>query len=108
LLGAGLPSRTHAGSGPVVLLGFPTLRQQRPLTCEASAASMGTRGVLKEAQIMAVMPHNPNPNLGYRGDPNGPEDRHQVNYGVYAAPVHAALARYGYTSNVLMYVYDNT
>ncbi|HZU11461.1 MAG TPA: C39 family peptidase [Chloroflexota bacterium] len=99
-LGPAHPS--HAASGPVILAGFPTLRQQHTLTCEASAASMGTQGALSEGQIMAVMPRSPDPNRGFRGNPDGEQGTRLVDYGVYAGPIQKALARYGYDSRLVM------
>lgn len=96
----------HAGSR--LLEGFPLLKQQHPLTCESSAASMGTRGRVTEAQIMAAMPRNPNPNLGFRGNPDGVQGTKLVDYGVYASPVHRALVRFGYQSDILTYAGDGT
>lgn len=55
---------------------------------------------------MAVIPRNPNPNLGFRGNPDGQQGTKLVDYGVYAAPVHRALLRYGYRSYVLTYATD--
>lgn len=102
LIFGGLPRTTSAS--PVVLLsGFPALKQQHSLTCESSAASMGTRGVVSESQIMTILPRNPNPNLGFRGNPNGQQGTSLVDYGVYAAPIHAALLKLGYNSDTLLY-----
>lgn len=103
LLLVGVPSRTSADSGLVILGGFPTLKQHHPLTCESSAASMGTKGVLPESQIMAVLPRNPNPNYGFRGNPDGEQGTLLVDYGVYAAPIQRALLRFGYESRLIMY-----
>lgn len=101
-----IPSSSSAAQAPVRLTGFPTLRQQHPLTCESSAASMGTRGALTETQIMAAIPRYANPNLGFRGNPDGVQGTRLADYGVYAGPVSRALARYGYKSSVLMYAGD--
>ncbi len=98
--------RTTLAKGAVYLPGFPTLRQERRLTCESSAASMATRGAITESQIMAAMPRKPNPNLGFRGNPDGKQGTTLTNYGVYAQPVHAALLRYGYRSDLLSYQPD--
>jgi uncharacterized protein YvpB len=107
LIVGGLPR--SASASPVVLLaGFPTLKQQRSLTCESSAASMGTRGVITEGQIMATLPRNANPNLGFRGNPDGQQGTSLVDYGVYAAPIHSALFKLGYASTVLLYANDAT
>lgn len=100
------PGSSHASARSGYLAGFPLLRQQHPLTCEASAASMGTRGRVGEDQLMAVIPRNPNPNLGFRGQPDGTQDRALTEYGVYANPLHAALQRFGYSSDVITYGSD--
>jgi uncharacterized protein YvpB len=100
-------SPPHAAAQPYVLSGFPLLRQQHQLTCEASAASMGTRGAIAESQIMAVLPHNANPNFGFRGNPNGYQHGALEDYGVYANPIHRALQRFGYASDVIMYGTDD-
>jgi uncharacterized protein YvpB len=101
----GLPRTTSAS--PVVLLSnFPTLKQQHSLTCESSVASMGTRGAISENRIMAVLPRNPNPNLGFRGNPNGEQGTSLIDYGVYAAPIHTALLGLGYNSDLLSYAND--
>ena len=91
-----------ASASLVVLRGFPTLKQQHSLTCEASAASMGTRASLSESQIMAVIPRNPNPNLGFRGNPRGEQGATLVDYGVYASPVQKALLHYDYRSKLFL------
>jgi uncharacterized protein YvpB len=88
------------------LAGFPALRQQHSLTCESSAASMGTRGVVTESQLMSVMPRAANPNFGFRGNPDGEQGTKLIDYGVYAGPVHNALTRMGYSSVVLSYASD--
>jgi uncharacterized protein YvpB len=69
---------------------------------------MGTRGLITEAQLMADMPRNPNPNLGFRGDPDGQDNPGLTNYGVYAAPLHRALLQYEYNSDVVLYGTDGT
>jgi uncharacterized protein YvpB len=94
------PRGSSADSG-VLLSGFPLLKQQHMLTCEASAASMGTKAALTEAQIMARMPRSANPNLGFRGNLDGLPDPKLWNYGVYAGPVRKVLSSYGYTSVLL-------
>lgn len=96
-------STPHSGSADsgVLLTGFPLLKQQHLLTCEASAASMATKAALTETQIMAHMPRSPDPNLGFRGNIDGLPDPALWNYGVYAAPLQKVLAGYGYTSTVL-------
>lgn len=99
----GLPATTSASPSKAFLPGFPLLRQQHSLTCESSAASMATRGRVSERQIMGTMVRNPNPNLGFRGNPDGQQGKKLVDYGVYAEPVHQVLLRYGYRSDVLMY-----
>ncbi|HEX6507346.1 MAG TPA: C39 family peptidase [Chloroflexota bacterium] len=108
LLAAGvwLPTRSAAQSGPLILTGFPVLRQQHNLTCESSAVSMATRGQIVESQLMAAMPRNPNPNVGFRGNPDGFQGTKLIDYGVYAGPLHLALARFGYNSDEIYYGTD--
>lgn len=106
LLFTGLPASSPVAASPRILTGFPTLKQQHSLTCESSAASMGTRGRIAESQIMGIMPRNPNPNLGFRGNPDGVQGTKLIDYGVYAAPVQRVLLQYGYRSDLLMYATD--
>jgi uncharacterized protein YvpB len=108
LLGAaaGLPTPSSAQTGPLVIPGIPLLKQQHSLTCESSAVSMATRGQIVENQLMSVMPRSANPNLGFRGNPDGQQGTRLVDYGVYASPLHQALLRYGYASTVISYGYD--
>lgn len=107
ILIVGFPSPTSARSNVFLLQGFPLLKQQHPLTCESSAASMGTRGRLLEWQIMATMPRHPNPNFGFRGNPDGVQRPPRfLDYGVYAAPLHKVLQAYGYRSDVISYGTD--
>jgi uncharacterized protein YvpB len=93
--------KSGSASSTVLLTGFPLLKQQHMLTCEASAASMATRAVLTEAAIMAHLPRSSDPNLGFRGNPDGLPDPKLWNYGVYAAPLQTVLSGFGYTSTVL-------
>ncbi len=103
---AGAPTLSSAQSGPTVIAGVPLLRQQHSLTCESSAVSMATRGEIAESQLMASMPRSFNPNLGFRGSPNGIQGTKLINYGVYAGPLQQALLRFGYNSTVLQYAFD--
>jgi uncharacterized protein YvpB len=64
---------------------------------------MATRGVIAESQLMAAMPRNENPNLGFRGNPDGVQGTGLVDYGVYALPLHNALTHFGYHSDVISY-----
>ena len=101
-----LPSSSSAQTGPILLPGIPLLRQQHALTCESSAVSMGTRGQIVESQLMSVLPRSANPNLGFRGHPDGQQGTKLADYGVYAAPLQAALLRFGYSSTVISYGFD--
>jgi uncharacterized protein YvpB/prefoldin subunit 5 len=81
----------------LVRLTVPRSRQQHTLSCEAAAASMVARyhGVeLTEADVLKDLPRNEDPNLGFRGNidgaPGGVQD-----YGVYAQPIVAVLAKRG-------------
>jgi uncharacterized protein YvpB len=95
--------RPATAASAVMLTGFPALKQQHTLTCESSAASMATKAALTETQIMVRMPRSSNPNLGFRGSPDGQQGTALVDYGVYATPVHRSLQTYGFTSEVLTY-----
>lgn len=90
----------HVSASPVVLAGFPALRQQHHLTCESSAASMATRATVTESQLMAAMPRDPDPNLGFRGNPDGWQGTSLIDYGVYGAPLQNALRQFGYHSEL--------
>jgi uncharacterized protein YvpB len=64
-------------------------RQGHNLSCESSAASMAAQyhGVpLSESEVLAALPLNDNPHLGFRGDVDGPTGGTQ-DYGVYAGPI---------------------
>ena len=88
--------RSSSADSVILLSGFPLLKQQHMLTCEAAAASMATKAVLTEAQIMARMPRSADPNRGFRGNLDGLPDPKLWNYGVYAGPVSKVLGGYGY------------
>jgi uncharacterized protein YvpB len=103
---SGVPGLASARANAVLLTGFPRLKQQHALTCESSAASMATRGVVSESQIMALMPRHPNPNKGFRGNPDGKQGTSLVDYGVYATPVQKALTQLGYHSDTVIAASD--
>ena len=107
LIVAAFPWAAGAQPGQHYLTGFPAVKQQHGLTCEAAAASMGTREAVTEAQLMDAMPRNPNPYLGFRGNPDGVGGG-LVDYGVYAPPLARALARYDFASAPLYHVRDST
>lgn len=68
-------------------------RQSHNLSCESSAASMAAQylGVdLSEAEVLAALPRNPNPYLGFRGNVDGPTGGTD-DYGVYSGPILAIL-----------------
>jgi len=70
---------------------LPVARQQQShnLSCESSAASMAAQyhGVpLTEAEVIALLPANSNPHLGFRGNVDGPTGG-ITDYGVYAGPI---------------------
>lgn len=102
-IAAVIPRSTLADSTSAFLTGYPLLRQQHSLTCESAAASMGTRGTLSEGAIMAELPRDPNPNLGFRGNPDGRQGASLSDYGVYAAPISRALSQLGYATQIIAY-----
>ncbi|MEJ2734260.1 MAG: C39 family peptidase [Anaerolineae bacterium] len=64
-------------------------RQGHNLSCESSAASMAAQyqGVpLSEAEVLAALPLNDNPHLGFRGNVDGPTGGIE-DYGIYAGPI---------------------
>ena len=80
-----------------VRLQVPAQRQGHNLSCESSAASMaaGYQGVpLGEEEVLAALPRDPNPHLGFRGGVDGPPGSLE-DYGVYAGPVLEVLQERG-------------
>ncbi len=72
-------------------------QQGHNLSCESSAASMVAQyyGVpLSEEQVLALLPSNSNPHLGFRGNVDGPTGG-IVDYGVYAQPIADILNAHG-------------
>ncbi len=64
-------------------------KQGHNLSCESSAASMAAQyhGVpLSESEVLAALPMNDNPHLGFRGNVDGPTGGIE-DYGVYAGPI---------------------
>ncbi|MBN1661879.1 MAG: C39 family peptidase [Anaerolineae bacterium] len=81
----------------MVRLDVEAQKQGHNLSCESSAASMAARyhGVdVSEEDVLAALPHNDNPSLGFRGNVDGAPGG-TIDYGVYAAPVAAVLSSYG-------------
>jgi len=76
-----------------VELDVPRYKQAHSLTCESSAASMAAnfcRIPLSEEEIMEALPRDENPNLGFRGRPDGVPGG-LTDYGVYAEPIREVL-----------------
>ncbi len=72
-------------------------QQGHNLSCESSAASMVAQyhGVsLSEEQVLALLPFNSNPHLGFRGNVDGLTGG-IVDYGVYAQPIADILGAHG-------------
>lgn len=82
------------------VLSVPVILQELPLSCEAAGMRVVSAGVLGDApseqDLLACMPRNINPYLGFRGDPAA-RNRHADgsinwdNYGVYAPAVAETL-----------------
>jgi LPXTG-site transpeptidase (sortase) family protein len=78
------------------LLSIPVILQELPLSCECAGMRMMLAAVLddipSEAELLECLPRDPNPYLGFRGNPGG-YNRHADgsinwdNYGVYAPSV---------------------
>lgn len=72
-------------------------QQSHNLSCESSAASMVAQyhGVqLSEEEVLAALPYNANPHLGFRGNVDGPTGG-TTDYGVYAGPILDVLTAHG-------------
>ncbi len=92
---------TATATAPVErLLSVPVILQELPLSCEFAGMRMVASALLgkaeEEEELIACMPRNPDPDLGFRGDPAGYnhfEDGsiNWENYGAYAPAVAAAL-----------------
>lgn len=102
--GAGQPGSAESSmesmsaitSGPPSLW-VPLYKQTHSLSCEATSASMVAAffGVsLPEEEAITHLPRHENPNLGFRGDIDGPPGGLD-DYGVYAGPIQTLLAEYG-------------
>lgn len=93
-----VPGSTHLDRPPLALiLDVPVYKQQRPLSCESSAAAMAANffGVpIGEQDILAALPSHENPHLGFRGNIDGEYGRTD-DYGVYAEPIRRVLANLG-------------
>ncbi len=77
--------------------------QSHSLSCESSASSMAAQyqGVLvTEGEIVAALPRNDNPHLGFRGNIDGPYGSTD-DYGVYAEPVLQVLISRGLRATLI-------
>ncbi|MCL7452353.1 MAG: C39 family peptidase [Anaerolineae bacterium] len=82
---------------PQVRLDVARQKQAHNLSCESSAASMAAQYhqvSLSEADVLAALPQNENPYLGFRGNVDGPTGG-TADYGVYAGPVQQILNKAG-------------
>lgn len=87
----GIPAEDEAAQTlpQEVHLSVARQRQGHNLSCESSAASMAAQyhGVpLSESEVLAALPLNDNPHLGFRGNVDGPTGGIE-DYGVYAGPI---------------------
>ncbi|HWE62014.1 MAG TPA: C39 family peptidase, partial [Chloroflexota bacterium] len=102
-----LPAADRTGGAllPVqaMLDGYPQLHQQHTLSCEAAAVSMATQGLVAESTIVASMPVNSNPWLGFRGTIDGHATLANglANYGIYAPPLAREMQDFGYQTAVI-------
>ncbi len=74
---------------PEARLSVARQKQSHSLSCESSATAMAAQyhGVpLTEAQVLAALPRDDNPHLGFRGNMDGPVGDIK-DYGVYAGPI---------------------
>ena len=91
-------SQTSTAAPPVEFhLVIPRQAQSHSLSCESSASSMAAQyhGIpLSEADVLAALPRDDNPHLGFRGNVDGPTGSIE-DYGVYAEPIMAVLNDHG-------------
>jgi uncharacterized protein YvpB len=91
------------GALPETRLTVARQQQAHNLSCESSAASMVAQyyGVpLSEGEVLASLPLDPNPYLGFRGNVDGPTGG-IVDYGVYAGPVADVLNANGLQAQMI-------
>jgi uncharacterized protein YvpB len=86
-----VPGNGEAGAAQPseVRLKVAPQRQSHNLSCESSAASMVAQYYdlnISEADVLASLPVNDNPHLGFRGNVDGPTGGIE-DYGVYAEPI---------------------
>ncbi|MEZ4521219.1 MAG: LysM peptidoglycan-binding domain-containing protein [Thermomicrobiales bacterium] len=90
-----------ASSAGVELIGMPTRHEQWPLMSELSAASLATAywgAPVSAEDLLAGIERSDNPHLGFRGDPYGMFGTTE-DYGVYNAPLAAALEAHGFSAD---------
>jgi uncharacterized protein YvpB len=99
LLGAALLEPGPPLADSAWIDGFVGYPQQYPLSCEIRSATDVANfwgRPTTEDQLIALLPHSDDPNLGFVGDINAPAGSlPPVGYGVYAAPIAQVLRRWG-------------
>lgn len=94
------PVAAHDGTGESAFIDVPTYVQQRNLSCEYASAviAMGAFGTwVSEWSFDEMVGWSANPHWGFRGDINGWWGN-TTDYGVYAEPLVAPLAQFGFWS----------
>jgi uncharacterized protein YvpB len=94
-IGPGASESADSSMGPTSLE-VPLHKQTHTLSCEATSASMVAAffGVpLSEEEAIASLPRDENPNLGFRGDIDGPPGGLD-DYGVHAGPIRQLLTEH--------------
>jgi uncharacterized protein YvpB len=89
--------RSQAKAPLALILDVPLLKQERSLSCESSAAAMAAMfyGLpVSESDILYALPDHENPNLGFRGNVDGPYGGTD-DYGVHAEPIRRVLLGLG-------------
>jgi uncharacterized protein YvpB len=106
---AALASGSNSGEAvggappPEARLAVSRQTQSHNLSCESSASSMAAQyhGVpLTEADVLAALPRNDNPHLGFRGNVDGPTGGIE-DYGVYAEPILEVLNNQGLRATLI-------
>ena len=86
-----------------LILDAPLDKQEHSLSCESSAAAMAAKffGLpVYESAVLNALPRHEDPNLGFRGNVDGPYGGID-DYGTYAEPIRQVLLELGLEANHL-------
>jgi uncharacterized protein YvpB len=96
---------TAAGTGTMILSGFPVIAQAWALSCEYAATTAATAyygDTISQGTLLTAIGHDPNPHKGFRGSIYGGWGG-ITNYGVYAEPIATVLRADGFAHSYVFY-----